>query len=353
MGKPRISIIVPNYNREDVVEKLIESLLNQTYTDYELIIIDNNSNDRSLEIIKKKLEENTHKLKYEYRIVKLKKNYGYCLASNIGVLYSNAADYLVVINNDLILDKNWLKELVEYMDENLHIGIASSKVLYYGLNRIDSTGLIVDVYGAVMSRGFLQKPEIADKDIGRQPFSAVHGASVIVRKELFKKIGGYDNLLFMYYDDIDLSWRILLLGYEVGYVPKSICYHVKSPEYGEKLSLHKYYLSNRNRIRVMIKNLPLKHLVKFIPLTIILILLRGLYHSLKSRNALYITYGIKSILWNIAKLKSTLALRTLIKHAPNNAENILNKLITQSIELGYMKIRLKTSKSNLKTILWN
>ncbi len=341
MNKPKVTIIIPNYNNENVVEKLIESLVNQTYTDYELVVVDNNSSDKSLEIIRRRLEENAHKLKYGYRIIRLRKNYGYCIASNIGALYSNATDYLVIINNDLILDKNWLKELVEYMDKNPHIGIASSKVVYHPLNKIDSTGLIIDKYGATLSRGFLQKPEVIDESIRKQPLSAVHGASIIIRRKLFKKVGGYDNLLFMYYDDVDLSWRILLLGYEIGCASKSICYHVKKPEYGEDLSLHKYYLSSRNRIRVMIKNLPLKNLVITIPLAAIFILLRGFYQSLKSHNALYIFYGIKSLLWNIIRLKSTLMLRAIIKSKYVETRRILQKLIDQPIELSYIRIKLR------------
>ena len=72
LNKPRVTIIIPNYNNEHIVGKLIESLVNQTYTDYELVIVDNNSSDKSLEIIRRRLEENAHKLKYGYRIIRLR-----------------------------------------------------------------------------------------------------------------------------------------------------------------------------------------------------------------------------------------------------------------------------------------
>ena len=345
MNKPRVTIIIPNYNNEHIVGKLIESLINQTYTNYELIIVDNNSSDKSLEVIRKRLEENAHKLKYGYRIIKLRKNYGYCIASNIGALYSNATDYLVIINNDLILDRNWLKELVEYMDKNPHIGIASSKVVYHPLNKVDSTGLIVDRYGAVISRGFLQNPETVDTRIINQTISSAHGASIIVRKELFKAIGGYDNLLSMYYDDVDVSWRIMLLGYKVGYANNSICYHVKTPEYSIRLSVWKYYLSNRNRLRVMIKNYEFKNLIRYVPLATLLIILRGILQALLTLNPLYMYYSLKILLWNITHLKNTLKQRKIVQaYRRVNDEVVLKSFVNYSIELGYLKILLRIKR---------
>ena len=175
----RVSVVIPNYNGEKYLEKCLDSLMEQSLKPDEIIIVDNDSKDKSIDII--------NKYKNKIKLIVLDKNYGFSVAVNRGIRESNS-EYVALLNNDTELDKNWLKELVKCISSDKNIFSCCSKMLRYdNRNIIDDAG---DFYTAL---GWEQK--IGDGAnackkhmVSKEVFSACAGAA-IYRREIFDKIG--------------------------------------------------------------------------------------------------------------------------------------------------------------------
>ncbi len=310
---PLVSIIIVNYNGSKFLEPLFNSLLRQRYRRFEVIVVDNHSSDNSKEILRK-YHNIFNKKGITFKYIVLRKNTGFCLGNDIGYLYTNSnAKYVVLLNNDTVVEEDWLKELVLFMEKHLNVGAASSLILFDYTNRIDNTGGRLDIYGGCIGRGLMEHRKVAETHDPFYGFFYASGCSMIIRRELFKELKGFDPWLSMYHDDIDLSWQIRLLGYKIGFVKDSVCHHIRRPGFGRKLPVWKFYLANRNRIRILIKNYELGNIVRRIIPATILSILAGLFLSIVSRNAYYLLYSFKIITWNIRNLGNTLIYRRLVQ----------------------------------------
>ena len=144
-----ISVVIPSYNSHSTIKECIRALLNQNVkVNYEIIVVDNASSDGSLELAKKILSKSNKK----YILIKNSSNVGYCLGNNIGIKHSKG-EYIAIINPDIILEKDWLKKLIEVLELDNKIAMCQGKILYYGTKIINSTGNLMDRFGAVKCRG--------------------------------------------------------------------------------------------------------------------------------------------------------------------------------------------------------
>ncbi|GAI92372.1 unnamed protein product, partial [marine sediment metagenome] len=213
--EPLVSVIIINYNGLGDLEEFFDSIFNLTYKNVELIIIDNNSQDNSVEIIQKNYPI--------VKIVELKKNYGFAKGNNLGMPFTKGK-YIVLLNMDTVVDKNWLTELVKVAEQSNYIGIIGSKIYYYD-NReiIDFAGGSSNIYGKAFHIGMSNKDnEILNK---KKTTFYICGASLLIKRELYDKIGLFDPIYFAYFEDVDLCWRAWMIGYKVIFAPKSFLYH--------------------------------------------------------------------------------------------------------------------------------
>jgi len=264
--KPQISIVVVTWNSRKHIQTCLECIGNQTHKNYEIIIVDNNSRDGVVEYIQKKHPN--------VKIIQNKKNLGFCKASNQGI-HASEGEFILILNPDVSPEPAFLEELVKCISKNTRYGSVGGKLLLLingqKSNRIDSTGLFLRKNFRAKDRGNLQEDR-GKYDKGGGVF-AVCGAAVLFRREALErvKIGEeyFDEDFFAYYDDLDLGWRIQLLGYENGYTPKAIAYHVR----GGSGAGAKFFQKNRemqkitlrNRYIMLIKNLSLANLLYFFP----------------------------------------------------------------------------------------
>lgn len=241
----RVSVVIPNYNGEKYLEKCLDSLMEQSLKPDEIIIVDNDSKDKSIDII--------NKYKNKIKLIVLDKNYGFSVAVNRGIRESNS-EYVALLNNDTELDKNWLEELVKCISSDKNIFSCCSKMLRYdNRNIIDDAG---DFYTAL---GWEQK--IGDGAnackkhmVSKEVFSACAGAA-IYRKEIFDKIGYFDENFFAYMEDVDLSYRAKIYGYKNYYCADAKVYHIGSATSGSKYNNFKVKLASRNNIFLIYKNM--------------------------------------------------------------------------------------------------
>lgn len=225
---PFVSIIIVNYNAKPFLKRCLESVLNNDYPNFEVIFVDNKSTDQSIDYVKQ-IFGNDSRLK----IISLDRNYGFSGGNNIGSRYVNKnAKYLVFLDADTEVRRDWLKELVKVMESDVTIGIAQSLILdYISRNSVQSAGLyMIDLCGWTWNlyKGLSYDQFINNNDNNLIEIFAAMGASMIIRYALFKQIGSFDSKMFIYFDEVDLAWRVWLSGYRVVLAPKSIAYHFGS-----------------------------------------------------------------------------------------------------------------------------
>ncbi|HUC89521.1 MAG TPA: glycosyltransferase family 2 protein [Patescibacteria group bacterium] len=215
-----VFVIIPNWNGAKRLGASIESVLSQSYKDFSLVVVDNGSTDNSRQIIKQ-YQNKDSRVKAIYR----DKNYGYTGGVNPGfeLAIEEKAIYAAPFNNDAVADKDWLKHLVDFLDDNPKYGIAACTILHEDGKTIDSTADQYTVWGIPFPRG---RDEQASSryDQDTNIFGASGGASMY-RVKMLAEIGVLDQDFFAYYEDIDLSFRAQLAGWKVVFVPKSVVFH--------------------------------------------------------------------------------------------------------------------------------
>jgi GT2 family glycosyltransferase len=207
MFTPKVSVIIINYNGKKLLEKCLESLFKIDYKNFEIIIVDNNSSDNTLEFI------TTHYP--SIIIIKLDSNKGYAEPNNIAAKIAKG-NYLLFLNNDTIVTNNFISEMINVMENDKTIGICQSLLLKPN-GSIDSSGDFIDKLGVVYNSK-IKTDEIRE-------ISSARGASLMIHEELFDNLGGFDEKFFVSFEDVDLGWRTWILGYRVILVPNSIVYH--------------------------------------------------------------------------------------------------------------------------------
>ena len=212
----KTSIVVPNWNGADVVGGCLDSLLAQT-AESRIIVVDNGSTDSSVEYLRSNYPE--------IELVVLTKNRGFAGGVNAGIrrAVGLGSKYIGLLNSDAITDKNWLKNLVDFLDKHPKAGIATAKILNQTGEYLDSTGDIYTIWGLPYPLG-RREADTGQYDNQRWVFGASGGAS-LYKTEMFNEIGLFDEDFFAYYEDVDISFRAQLAGWKVAYVPKAVVYH--------------------------------------------------------------------------------------------------------------------------------
>lgn len=212
----KVSVVIPNWNGAKHLAACLDSLREQTFGGASVIVVDNGSTDSSLKLLGK----------YPgVQIIPLKKNHGFAAGVNAGIrqALASGAKYIALFNNDAVADKDWLANLVNFLDKNSKAGIVTSKILTADGKNIDSTGDLYTTWGLPYPRG--RGEEVNDKyDEGTWVFAASGGAS-LYRAEMLEQIGIFDSIFFAYYEDVDISFRAQLAGWKVGYQPTAVVHH--------------------------------------------------------------------------------------------------------------------------------
>lgn len=320
MKEPLVSVIVLNYNGKHHLKDCFNSLYNLDFDldRVEFILVDNNSQDGSLEFM-----ENNFK---EVKLIKLKKNYGFASGNNIGARKSTGK-YIVLLNNDTYVDRNWLSELVIVAESSNEIGIVGSKIYYFNnKNIIDVAGTYGDRYLITNCTG-RSKTDCKYYSIQREILFAC-GAALLIKRELYEKIGLFDPSYFIYCEDLDLSIKTWLYGYTVVVAPKSKIYHKIDGKVIKSQSLKKIFLLERNRLRTILKNYELKNVLYLFPGYIIkkLGVITFNNFSLK-RSILYFYTMFRSLIWNILNGKSLIKHRKFIQNIRKIDDKSLFKIM--------------------------
>jgi GT2 family glycosyltransferase len=248
-------VIIPNLNGRDTIGQTIDSLEDQIeYQD--IVVVENNSSDGSLGYLKQNYPDVT--------IIEHQKNLGFAGGVNSGIRHAieSDADYVALLNNDAVADKDWLKNLLEVMEADTSVGIVACKLLTADGGHIDSTGEGYSVWGLPFPRGRCEA--VSDKYDDQLDIFAASGGASLYRTEMLKQIGLFDEDFFAYYEDVDISFRAQLAGWKVRYAPKAIAYHQIGATSG-KIKGFTTYQTLKNLPLIVRRDVPLRLLPKVFP----------------------------------------------------------------------------------------
>jgi GT2 family glycosyltransferase len=267
LKEPRVSVVIVNWNGKHHLGECLGSLRAQTFKDFEIILVDNGSQDGSREYV----QENFH----EVRLVELQKNCGFAGGNNAGIRVASGK-YLALLNNDTKVDPAWLTNLLKEAEANPSpVGMWASKILSYDHpDIIDNVGLLMYPDGLGRGKGRLEVDGGQYDQTGEAFFPS--GCAGLYRRSMLDEIGLFDEEFFAYADDVDLGLRARLAGWHCIYVPSAKVYH----KYSGSSSAHspfKAFLVERNRIWVLLKYYPIEMILisPFVTLTRLLVHLYG------------------------------------------------------------------------------
>lgn len=247
---PIVSIVVLNYNGKQFLDACVASIEAQTFQNFELILVDNASADASWEHMVNRWEG-------AHVLIRNDENLGYAEGNNVGLRVARG-QFLVVLNNDTVVDPEWLAELLKAAERHPEYGMFSSQIRSYAQPEIlDTIGVIL--YRDGMSRG-LGRLEPADRYSEPRDVFAPSGCAGFYRREMLEQVGLFEKDYFAYCEDTDLGFRGQLAGYRCRYVPTARVYHHYSATTG-KYSPLKAYLVERNHLYLRMRLFPKRMLM--------------------------------------------------------------------------------------------
>ncbi|NYB26376.1 MAG: glycosyltransferase family 2 protein [Methanobacteriaceae archaeon] len=244
MENPQVAIIIVNWNGwEDTIECL-ESLYRIDYPNYEIIIVDNHSHDDSVKKIKEYSEGK------ELTIIENEENCGFAEGNNIGIKYALKnfkPKYILLLNNDTVVDKNFLKELITAGEKNTHLGILGPKIYFY-----DKPEVIWSA-GCKISWKFARGIQIGTGEVDKGQYNNpkeveyVSGSAFLIKTNVIDDIGLMDKDYFLYFEESDWTLRANSAGYKSLYVPSAKIWHKVSKSGGGISKPIGLYYITRNR----------------------------------------------------------------------------------------------------------
>ena len=251
-----VSIIILNYNAGKLLSDCIESIFQTKYNNYEVILVDNASTDKSYKQCKEKFTD--------IHLIENKKNLGYCEGNNVGIREAKG-EYIVILNPDTKVESNWLDELVGAYKKHGD-ALYQPKILAFENKIFESAGNMLQIFGFGYPKGRGEKDDNQYDKSGKIGYAS--GACLFTSMKILNKIGYFDPFLFLYHDDLELGWRASQMGIKSSYVPSAIIYHLAS--YNLKWSAQKFFWLERNRHYCILTHYSKKTFYKMLPALIII-----------------------------------------------------------------------------------
>jgi len=317
----KVSVLIVTFNSSGFITECIESVLSQTYRDFEILIYDNSSSDDTVDLIKSVFGDRVRLIEGGYN-----RGFGFGL-NRLADLASG--EILASLNPDTVVDVDWIKNAIRHFGRT-DVGMVASKVLFKDRpDTVDSTGHLLYSDGLNRGRGHNRRDEYSVTDEVAFP----SGSAGFYRRDIYLKLGGIDESLFLFGDDTDIGLKFRLSGYRCIFEPTSVVYHRYSSSVGEYSDLKAYFVE-RNRLHILLKYFPLR----MIPESLFYTLKRFLLHNYSaiSRRGSTAGYLREGSLWRLYTLMFMAYSDVLF-----NIKDILRKRRELSLERERIKGILK------------
>lgn len=322
---PLVSVIVLNYNGKQHLADCFDSIARTTYPRLEVIMVDNGSNDRSVEFVK---------TRYPFvKIVQNEKNVGFAEGNNVGVRVAKG-EYVAFLNNDTRVDPEWISELVRTIEKDVRIAACATKMVMFN-NPLMMNGaggvLTMLLYG--WDRGLYEEDKGQFEKCEEVPFACA--GAMLARKDILLQLGPFDKRYFIYCDDVDLGIRMWLSGCRVVYVPTAIVHHKYSATMGQN-SLRKMYLGERNTLATFLKDYEGRTVLRLFPHFLLNYLRAAIGFLLNNSLAMWerssraIVY-MRVLVWNILHVSTTVHERTIVQRSRKMRDRDFFRLCYQTL----------------------
>ena len=243
---PAASVIIINHNGRRFLDELLQTLHSQTLQSFETLLIDNHSQDKSVSYVRNNFPW--------VCVIPQSENLGFSRAANLGATGAKA-DHLVFLNTDMKLDRGWLEALLATVEKDKSTAVVASKNrLYHQPGSLNGVGGAMNYLGYSWDRGMFQEDR-SQYDRSEEVLFASAGAALF-RRSVFLDAGGFDEKFFMYHEDVDLCWRLWILGFRVVTAPQTVVYHHFGASTRETQGmLWRELAGERHSIRSLIKKL--------------------------------------------------------------------------------------------------
>lgn len=330
MKKPKVSIIIVNWNGEDVLKDCLNSLSKIDYSNYEIIIVDNGSQDPPPK-------------SKSYKVIINKTNLGFAGGNNIGTKIAKGK-YVLLLNNDTTVTPNFLSLMVDRMEKDPTVGVVQPKIYM-----MDKKGYLDNAGSFITKTGFLSHWGYGKKDgkafeIEKEIFSG-KGACLLIRKSIIDKVRLFDDDYISYFEDSDFCWKVWLIGSRVLFFPNASINH-KVGYTNKRLDIFSInYHSIKNRISTLFKNLSFSNLFLILIPHVVILLTLSFYYlvRLQINKALMIW---KAIFWNLTHFKKLLVRRKKIQKLRTVSDKEIFNKVGGNFNLEEMFSHFKKVEAN-------
>lgn len=325
MKTPSVTVQILNYNGIRYLRDCLDSVLATDYNDFDVIVIDNASTDGSVEFVKKNYPQ--------VKLVENKKNYGFASALNKN---SDAlrSEYIAFLNNDVVVESNWLGILVDYMEKSRMVAAANPKILFLqDRKEVNSAGGNCDIYGVGWNRG---NGEIDSGQYDRvEEVFYANGAALVIRKDAWLDVGRFDEDYFLYGEDLDWCWRARLKGYKILYSPEAKIYHRWMGSGGSMIQLlEMHWMTN------LLKNYTPRTLCAIAPKYFTLKMLKAAWLMKNGEELTEKLAVFKAFAWNLKNFRKTWRKHSIIQLS----RKMSDKQIQKSMYNGSFELQLWLGK---------
>lgn len=274
----KIAVVILNWNGAKLLEQFLPFVVKYS-NEANLYVADNASTDESIQLVKSRFPD--------IKIIQNEGNYGFAKGYN-QALKEVEEDYYALVNSDIEVTENWLSPILSIFEKESSIGIIQPKILDYKKKECfeyaGAAGGYIDKYGYPYCRGRLF--DTIEKDTHQYDNETeifwASGACFFIRKEIYRKLNGFDDDFFAHQEEIDLCWRAFNMGYKIKYTHQSVVYHVGGATLNQS-NPKKTFLNFRNSLLMLLKNLPKEKLISIIFMRLCLDGLAGIQLLLKGK----------------------------------------------------------------------
>lgn len=278
-----ITVIIVNWKVRDLLEQSLKSiLLNKDGLSLEIYVVDNDSRDGTSEMIMMEYPE--------IKVIAMPRNLGFAKANNIAIKQAKG-EYIFLLNPDTEVKPNFFKNIYDYMETHPEVGIAGPKILNEDGSIQQSIRRLPDIFSQILillklrnilgEKNLLRNYFLTNFDYSReQEVEQIMGAAMMIRREVFEKVGLFDEGFFVWFEEVDLCNRARAAGFKIKYYPGAELLHAGGKSFGQKSMVRKQLIFDKSLLYYFFKHKPLWQVVLlaiFIPINILLTIAYAIY----------------------------------------------------------------------------
>lgn len=327
MGLPFVSVVVLTANSMAHVAGCLGTMMDQSYQNYHILVVDSNSSDNTVQFIRSHFPQ--------VQVLSLDENLGYRKGNALGMRMAEG-DYVVICNHDVEVERDWLAALVQAMEQDPSLGIVTPKILFYdNRDAINEAGNTLHYTGTYGSRG-IGRPE---QEFNQpEELAAMSGCCFMIRRSVLDQTSGlsadFDHLdprWHASFEDVDLAWRTQLLGYRIAYVPRSVIYHKhqRKPVTPQMFCSYEW-----GRHLMVLRNYSAKSLALLAPLLVLLEALTWVYAAVKG--SAWLRAKWKEWIWILTHATTILDMRTRVQSSRVVSDRVIVERMSPTIPIAHL-----------------